>query len=518
MGIEGSQSQYADFNSRRQTSNNSDETIPQENNQYLVRLEKINELREMGIDPFPDRFERTHTSMEILYDPANLDQDVSVAGRLMSIRKMGRINFAHIQDGDGRLQIYLKTDDIGEDKLAFFNKYFDLGDIVGVKGKTFITKSGEITVHVDDFSMLAKGLRPMPDKFHGVTDDETRYRERYLELLTNPETKKRFLDRIKIIRGIRGYLDQNGFLEVETPILQPNASGATAEPFKTHHNSLNQDLVLRIAPETYLKRLIVGGFDRVYEIGRTFRNEGVDHSHLQDFTMLEFYASFWNSSQNIKFTEGLVRSLIENVRGSNQTINPTGIDIDLSQEWPIVKYRDVVEEFSGIDIEEYESEDELRTEIKRRGITFEGIDKPGMGNLIDKVYKATTRPHLIQPQFVTEYPFLLSPLARRNDQNANYVDQFQLLINGWEIAKGYSELVDPIDQRQRLTDQAKLKTQGDPEAMSLDEDYLLAMEYGMAPNSGVGIGVDRLTAMITNIENLRETVFFPLLRERNKST
>ncbi len=510
MGIEsgpiGDRRQRVDASSGKVVSSDLQE-------QTRVRLEKLQALRDLGINPYPDHFDRSHQPLDIRTTPDLLGQDVATAGRLVGIRRMGRTNFAHIQDSSGRIQIHMNPEGVGEEGLEFFNRYFDLGDIVGVRGKPFITRTGEVTVGTESIQMLAKALRPLPDKFHGLTDDEQRYRRRYLELIANPDTRDRFVIRSRVVKNIRNFLDNHGFMEVDTPVLQPDPSGANAEPFVTHHNALDRDLFLRIAPETYLKRLIIGGFDRVYEMGRIFRNENIDPSHLQDFTMLEFYASYWNADRNLGFTEALLRSTVQSALGDNQTVQIGDATIDFSQEWPVVQYKDLVLAHSGIDISQFTSEDELRGEIKRRGIQFEGIDSPGLGKLIDRLYKATTRPHLIQPQFVVGFPKDLSPLARRNDADPRYVDQFQWLVNGWELAKGYSELADPIDQRLRLEEQAKLKDKGDGEAMTVDEDYLSAMMYGMAPNSGVGIGIDRLTAVLTGVENLRETIFFPLLRK-----
>lgn len=431
----------------------------------------------------------------------------------MSIRRMGKASFAHIQDSDGRLQIYIRLDNLGEQAFGVFNSLFDIGDIIGVNGQPFVTKTGETTVEAKNITMLAKSLLSLPDKFYGLKDDDTRFRERYLDLLVNHDSKDRLTTRSRITKTLRKFLDENGFIEVETPILQSVPSGANAQPFITHHNAFDEQLFLRIAPETYLKRLIVGGFDRVYEIGRVFRNEGVDRSHLQDFTMLEFYASYWNAEKNMTFTRNLLQQIVKDLGNDNGKVKIGGNVIDFDGEWPVNRLADLIKQYSGIDIDSFNSEEDLREVIKRQGLYFEGIDKSGFGGLVDKLFKSTTRPHLIHPQFIVGYPVSMSPLARRSNITPDEVDQFQLLVNGWEIAKGYSELIDPLDQKRRLEEQADLKIQGDEESMPLDNEYLKAMEHGMPPNSGVGIGIDRLTALLTNTDNLREVVIFPLMRK-----
>ena len=480
---------------------------------YKDRLAKLLRMQELGINPYPDSFEKTHRSVEVLQQPELLGQEVSVAGRLMSIRKMGKINFAHIQDEKDRLQLYFSIEKLGQSGMEFFNRFLDIGDIVGAIGVVFKTRTKETTINVEEFCLLSKCLRLLPEKFHGLRDPEILYRQRYLDLLTNPETRRRFEIRTRVVKNMRLILDSYDFTEVETPILQTEASGASAKPFITHHNALDLDLYLRLAPETYLKRLLVGGLERVYEIGRNFRNEGIDASHLQDFTMLEFYAAYWNARKNLAFTENLIKQVALEVTGKTK-FRVGGKEVDFSGTWPIRTYREVVLRHSGVDIDEASSIQELREIIKERNIPIEKMDSLNLGQLIDKLYKTTTRPYLIDPQFLVEFPTSLSPLARGMDKKPGYVDQFQLLVGGWEVAKGYSELVDPIEQRKRLVEQATLRREGDEEAMPLDEDYIKAMEYGMPPNSGVGIGIDRLVVILTETENLRNIIFFPLTRPK----
>jgi lysyl-tRNA synthetase class 2 len=374
-----------------------------------------------------------------------------------------------------------------------------------------VTRTGEITIEADEVVFLGKALRPLPEKWHGITDQELCYRQRYLDLIMNEETRDRFLLRSRLVSELRRLLDGNGFLEVETPVLMTKASGALARPFVTHHNSLDMQCFLRIAPETYLKRLIVGGFERVYEFARCFRNEGMDPSHLQDFTMLEYYVAYWSYEENMDFTQRVLSELVERCFGSLEAARlATGID--WGGEWPRIGVGELIERESGIRISDHETADSLRAVVAGAGLGLEGVEKLGRGALIDQLYKKVGRRSLVEPTFLVRHPIDLSPLARRNDHDPTVADRFQLVVKGWEIVNAYSELVDPIDQRARLEDQARLKAGGDSEAMEMDEDYLLAMEHGMPPMSGWGMGIDRVVALLTGAENLRDVVFFPLLR------
>ena len=480
-------------------------------NEYRqIRIDKIKKLKEMGINPFAEKFERTHLLSEAKELPEDTE-NVSLAGRIMLIRMMGKLSFAHIQDQTGKMQIAIEKKTIGEEIFnELYKKLIDIGDFIGVKGKIFKTRTGEVTLLVNELTFLSKTLRPLPEKWHGITDKELNYRQRYLDLVMNEETKKRFEFRTKVVTTIRNFLDDNKFMEVETPVLQTKPSGALATPFKTHHNALDIDCYLRIAPETYLKRLIVSGFDKVYEFARCFRNEGMDPSHLQDFTMLEYYCAYWNYEDNMRFTEKIIQNLLENTI-KTMIINVDDNEIDLTPPYPIKSLGDVIKEHADIDINTIETE-ELRKFLKERNIAPKDMDKLGRGSLIDQVFKKVCRAKLIKPHFIIHHPIDISPLARKNDENPQITDRFQLLINGWEVVNAYSELIDPIDQRQRMEEQASLKEKGDEEAHPMDEDYLLAMEYGMPPVSGWGMGIDRIVTLLTNQENLRDVVFFPLMK------
>lgn len=475
-----------------------------------LRIEKLNQLKDKDINPFPDRYERTH-----LLDQAKKledgEKDIHLAGRLISVRVMGKLCFSHLMDYTGKMQIALEKNTIGEEQYTFFKKYFDIGDFIGCTGEIFTTKKGEKTLMVHSFKMLSKSLRPLPEKWHGLTDKEQVYRHRYLDLIMNPESRDKFKIRTRIIKTIRNFLEGRGFDEVETPVLQTKPSGALATPFITHHNSLDIDVYLRIAPETYLKRCIVGGYDKVFEFARSFRNEGMDPSHLQDFTMLEYYCAYWNYIDNMDFTVELIKHTLQQVMGTLQ-IEYKGNQIDFSGKWPRKSLSQLINEAIQLDINQYSTAETLADALKKKSIKIEDMDKIGRGKLIDLIYKKFCRPHLIQPVFLISHPLDLSPLARKNDDNPLITDRFQLVVNGWEVVNAYSELVDPIDQRKRLEDQARLRTAGDEEAMVMDEDYLTAMEYGMPPISGWGMGIDRFVALLTNSENLRDIVLFPLMR------
>ena len=486
--------------------------MAQLSNEKDIRLEKIRKLREQNINPYLDKCDRTHS----LNEARQLElgtENIELAGRLMLFRSFGKLIFATIQDFSGRIQISLNKKNMAEDMFKFFAKMIDVGDFIWVKGTLTKTEKGEITLGVQEYKLLSKAIRPLPEKWNSIKDLETRSRQRYLDLVMNNETMQRFRIRIKIINTIRDFLNKHEFLEVETPVLQTKPSGALAKPFKTHHNALDVDIFLRISPETYLKRCIAGGFEKVYEFARCFRNEGMDPSHLQDFTLLEYYCAYWNYIDNMDFTEKLIKYLIQEVNGSLR-LKYGDNEIDFSGEWPRYSFRELIIKHADIDIDNYPEKQGLIDELKKKNIELEGVDfaKIGRGNLIDQLYKKVARPKMINPQFLIHHPLDLSPLARRNDENPLVTDRFQLVVNSWEMVNAYSELVDPVDQRERLVKQAQARESGDEEAMIMEEDFVQCMEYGMPPISGWGMGIDRFTALLTNQENLREIVLFPLMK------
>ena len=480
--------------------------------QELVRREKLANIK----NPYPERYEVNYD-----LDKASLLEDgvtgVRVAGRIILMRKMGKMSFLTIGDINGKIQVSVKVDMIGEEKYQDFKANYDLGDFIGVEGEVFTTHTGEKTIRASEISFLGKALKPLPEKFHGVEDLEKIYRERYLDLIMNEDSKKKFLFRSKFIREIRNYLDEKGYVEIETPILNNKASGALAKPFITHHNALDIDLYLRIAPETYLKRAIVGGFTKVFEIARCFRNEGIDATHLQDFTMLEGYCAYYNYRDNMKFLREMLQTVIMNLYGT-LVIQVGDKEVDLSGEWEEVSFRDLILRYCDIDIKEYNTKEKLLAKIREEKLEIESdvpLENLGFGNLVDQLYKKVARVHVVNPIFLTEHPIELSPLARANDDNPEITDRFQLVINGAEIINAYSELVDPQEQERRLEEQARLKAGGDEEAMPMDYDYISAMEVGMPPISGWGIGIDRIVQILTNSQNIKDGILFPLMRPLN---
>ncbi len=480
-----------------------------------VRKEKEQKLIDAGINVHPERYELTHTIIEA----RNLEdgtKNVSIAGRVMSKRKLGKISFIDLRDLEGHLQLCIKRDDLGEETYKFLHETIDIGDFIGVKGDIFTTQAGEKSLQVYEYTFLGKALRPLPEKFHGLTDIEAVYRERHLDLIMNDETKKRFILRTKFIRLMREFLDNHGFLEVDTPVLQNTASGATAKPFITHHNALDMDVYLRISPELTLKKLIIGGFTNVYEIARDFRNEGMDANHLQDFTMVEGYSAYWCYKDNMKFLREMVIYILEKLYNGNLNIKIGDQEINFGGEWDVVSFRDLILKDCGIDINKYPTAESLLVEIKAQGIKLEAdnLEQLGRGNLIDTLYKKVSRPKIINPTYLTEHPIDLSPLARSNDEDQTLTDRFQLVVNGQEIINGYSELVDAREQERRLIEQSKLKANGDEEAMSIDNEYIRAMEYGMPPISGWGLGIDRFLQFLTNSDNIRDVVLYPLMKPR----
>ena len=480
-----------------------------------VRFEKEEKLKELGIITHPERFERTHTLKEAMTLPEGTE-NVSVAGRVMSKRKMGKISFMDLRDIEGRIQLCIKKDEVGEELYKLIHETLDVGDFIGVTGEIFKTQTGEQTIRVKKYEFLGKALRPLPEKFHGVTNQEILYRERHLDLIMNEETKKRFLLRSKFIKLMREFLDSRNFIEVETPILQNTASGATARHFITHHNTYNADVFLRISPELTLKKLIIGGFTNIYEIARDFRNEGISVNHLQDFTMIEGYSAYYNYRDNMKLMHDMITYIISNLFDGNLNVKIGDKEIDFGSEWQEVTFRELLIKDCGIDIDKYETAADLLEEIKKNNIELEdeNLEKLGRGNLIDLLYKKVSRPKIINPTFLTSHPIDLSPLARANDGNSNLTDRFQLIVNGQEIINGYSELVDSAEQERRFIEQSKLKENGDEEAMSIDHEYIKAMEYGMPPISGWGLGIDRFLQFLTNSYNIRDVVLYPLLKAR----
>lgn len=484
--------------------------------QEMVRRDKIKTISQV-CNPYPERYEITHS----LKEASNLEDDtnnVKVAGRIVFMRKMGKLSFIKIRDFESDLQISIKIDLVGDEKYQFFKENFDIGDFIGAEGQMFTTHTGEKTLRAESFEFLGKALKPLPEKFHGLTDPELCYRHRYVDLIMNEETRKRFLIRIKFIRELRNYLDNLGYYEIETPILNNKASGALAKPFIAHHNALDLDVYLRIAPETYMKRAIVGGMTKIYEVARCFRNEGMDATHLQDFTMVEAYQAYYNYQDNMKLIQNMIQTIIQNIFGTLKVQVGDKI-VDLSGEFKTVTFREIIIKYANIDIKEYNTKEKLLAKILEEKIELESetpIENLGFGNLVDYLYKKVARPHMLGPVYLTEHPTSLSPLARSNDNNKEITDRFQLVINGAEIVNGFSELVDPAEQEKRLLEQAKLKEAGDEEAMEMDYDYINAMEYGMPPISGWGMGVDRLVQLLTNSDNIKDVVLFPLMRPLDK--
>ncbi len=479
------------------------------------RKEKLDTLRDRGVNPYPYNYKPTHTSGEILENYDDLEEkDVTVAGRIMALRKMGKASFFHIQDMGGRIQVYIKRDEVGEDAYANF-KLMDIGDVVGVTGYPFTTKSGEKSIHTKEFTVLAKSIRPLPvvkekdgETFDAFEDKELRYRNRHLDLIVNPDVKDVFVKRAKIIATIRQYLDEMNFLEVETPILQPLYGGANARPFSTHHNALDQQLYLRIADELYLKRLIVGGIDRVYEISKDFRNEGMDKNHNPEFTMLEFYWAYADYEDNMKLVEDMVRKTAEAVDATNVTWHGNGIDLSQSfARKPILK---LLKEATGQDLGSA-TNDKMKKLCKSHNIDVE--NNANYGQMLDALLDALVIPNLLQPTFVIDYPKAISPLAKAHRSgDPNLVERFELFIGGAEFANSFTELNDPVDQRERLEAQAQLREQGDEVAQLVDENFIQAMECGMPPTGGVGLGIDRLTMLLTEQHTIKDVILFPAMR------
>ncbi len=482
--------------------------------QELVRRGKVEEIRK-SCNPYPERYEITHRLFEAINLPDG-EKNVSVAGRIIFMRKMGKLSFLRLQDLEGSLQVSIKIDLVGEEKYAFFKSLIDVGDFIGVKGEMFTTQTGEKTLRADEFTFLGKALKPLPEKFHGLTDIEDKYRERYVDLISNEESRKVFLGRSRLYSFIHRYLGENGFLQVETPIMQTAVCGAAARPFYTHHNALDMELNLRIAPETYLKQCIAGGFHRVYEVAKCFRNEGMDTEHLQEFTQVEWYASYWNFEDNLKFYQNFIRNLMMELIGTT-TINYQGHVLDFSKDFVRINYVERLREILGFDFLEIDNPDILKEKIIAKGLfTKSDLEEyHSLSQIIDFVYKRTIRQGIVEPTVIYNYPAVLIPLARRNDNDKRIIDVFQVVAGGTELCKAYSELVDPIVQRQAFEDQLVAKEQGDEETMEVDEGFMGAMEQGMPPISGLGFGIDRLLMLIYDVPSIRDVVLFPLMRQIN---
>ncbi len=483
----------------------------QDINQLLkVRREKLADLQERGKDPFRiTKFDVTHHSQEIKDDFEALEgKTVTIAGRMMSKRVMGKASFCNVQDLKGNIQCYVARDNVGEEEYKDFKKY-DIGDIVGITGEVFRTKTGEISIHVNDVTLLSKSLQILPEKFHGLTNTDVRYRQRYTDLIMNSEVKDTFIKRSRIISSIRRYLDGQGFMEVETPLLVANAGGAAARPFITHSNALDEDFKLRISLELYLKRLIVGGLERVYEIGRVFRNEGCDTRHNPEFTLMELYQAYTDYHGMMDLTENLYRTVAQDVLGTTKIVY-NGIEMDLGKPFERITMVDAVKKYSGVDWNEIHTLEEARAAAKEHNVEFEERHKKG--DILNLFFEEFVEEHLLQPTFVMDHPIEISPLTKKKPENPEYVERFEFFMNGWEMANAYSELNDPIDQRERFKAQEELLAQGDDEANTTDEDFLNALEIGMPPTGGIGFGIDRMCMLLTDSAAIRDVLLFPTMK------
>lgn len=508
------------MNERRDDLSEKDSFEQEQNELTKRRLEELEDLKKLGANPYTYKYDVTAYSSEILraFKDDTPPEKVSVAGRIVSLRRMGKASFCHIRDSKGKIQIYLKRDEIGSAYDQF--KLMDIGDIIGVKGITFRTKTGEISVHVESLELLSKSVRPLPivkekvdeegnkTVYDPFSDKELRYRQRYVDLVVNPEVRETFVKRAKIVSSVRKFLDEKGYLEVETPVLQPIYGGAAAKPFVTHHNALDFDFYLRISDELYLKRLIVGGFEGVYEIAKDFRNEGMDKSHNPEFTMLELYVSYKDYNWMMDLVENLVHSVALAVV-ANPKVKVGENEIDFTPPWKRITMLDSIRETTGDDLAG-KAEGELASVARKHHVEVE--PSMGAGKIIDAIFSELVEPTLIQPTFITDYPVEMSPLAKRHRSKPGLVERFELICNGHELANAFSELNDPIDQRSRFEDQARLKARGDEEAMVIDEDFLRALEYGMPPTAGLGVGIDRLAMVLTDTDSIRDVIFFPQMK------
>ena len=501
-----------------------------------VRRDKLTELQNENRDPFQiTKFERSHTSGQLKENYTEEEREltkrgsdevqiikakispfdgqiVSIAGRIMSKRGMGKVGFVHIADIDGQIQLFVKKDILGEEEYNRFKK-LDIGDIVGAEGEVFTTQTGEISIRVNTITLLSKSLLPLPEKFHGMTDTDLRYRQRYIDLIMNEDVKKTFINRSKIIASIRSYLNNQGFLEVETPMLVSNAGGAAARPFETHFNALDEDFKLRISLELYLKRLIVGGFDRVYEIGRVFRNEGLDTRHNPEFTLMELYQAYTDYHGMMDLTENLYRHVAKEVLGTTQIVY-NGIEMDLGKPFERITMVDAVKKYAGVDFNEIKTLEEARAAADAHHVEYEARHKKG--DILNLFFEEFAEEHLIQPTFVMDHPIEISPLTKKKPENPEYVERFEFFMNGWEMANAYSELNDPIDQRERFKAQEEQLAQGDEEANTTDEDFMRALEIGMPPTGGIGFGIDRMCMLLTDSPAIRDVLLFPTMKPLDK--
>ena len=482
------------------------------------RIRKVEELRQEGIDPFAPKITPTHKAGSILKDYAHLEAGqesghrVAVAGRIMSLRKMGKASFAHVRDVSGSIQLYLRADTVGEETYNLFRK-IDIGDIVWAEGEVFCTRSAEISLMVGQFSLLTKSLRPLPEKWHGLRDKEIRYRQRYLDLIANPEVMETFIIRSKVVETVRSFLNSRGFVEVETPVLHELAGGAAASPFTTHHNAQDMDLFLRIALELHLKRLIVGGFEKVYELGRVFRNEGISFKHNPEYTMLELYQAYADYEDIMGLVEELVLEVVVKIKGS-PVIEYGGQKLDFTPPWERTTMTEAVERLTGLKVGSMTAED-LASALAERNLSSA---VPTRGGMISALYDKLVEPAIVGPAFITNHPIEISPLASRNRSNPQLADRFEPIVAGMELGNAFTELNDPLDQRERFLQQAAEREAGDEEAHVMDEDFLRALEYGMPPSGGLGIGIDRLTMLVTDSPSIRDVILFPLLRPEGKDS
>ncbi len=487
-----------------------EKTADELNEIMRVRRDKLAALVAEGQDPFViTKYNQTHHSRSIKEHFDELDgQTVSIAGRMMSKRIMGKASFCNVQDLEGTIQSYVARDSIGEAEYAAFKK-MDIGDIVGIEGYVFKTKTGEISVHATKLVLLSKSLRALPEKFHGLTNTDTRYRQRYVDLIVNPEVRDTFVKRSKIISAIRSYLNSLGFMEVETPMLVANAGGAAARPFETHFNALDEDFKLRISLELYLKRLIVGGLEKVYEIGRVFRNEGLDTRHNPEFTLMELYQAYTDYHGMMDLTENMYRTVAQEVLGTTKIVY-NGVEMDLGKPFERITMLDAVKKYAGVDFNEIHSDEEAKAAAKAHGVAYE--ERHRKGDILNLFFEEFAEEHMIQPTFVMDHPVEISPLTKKKPSDPNYVERFEFFMNGWEMANAYSELNDPIDQRERFKAQEELLAQGDEEANRTDEDFMNALEIGMPPTGGIGFGIDRMCMLLTNSVAIRDVLLFPTMK------
>ena len=495
----------------KQNQSNNEEQELDINQLMKVRREKLAKLQEEGKNPFEiTKFVTTHNSKQIKDNFDSLEgKDVTIAGRMMAKRIMGKASFCHIQDEQGKIQSYVSINDLGEESYKHF-KEDDIGDIIGITGFVFKTKTGEISIHAKEVTLLSKSLRPLPEKFHGLKDTDLRYRQRYVDLIVNPEVKDTFKKRIQILKEVKNVLDEKGYLEVETPILNTIAGGATARPFVTHHNTLDIDMYLRIANELYLKRLIVGGFEKVYEMGRMFRNEGMDIKHNPEFTSIELYAAYQDYHDMMDITEEIISKAAQKVLGTTK-ITYQGTEIDLTPSWKRIPMIDAIKEVTGVDFNKIETDEEAKKAANDLHVELDEL-KLTRGDIISQVFEAKVEETLIQPTFICDYPVEVSPLTKRKPSDPRLVERFELFIGGREYANAYSELNDPIDQYERFKKQVEAREAGDEEANMMDEDFITALEYGMPPTGGLGIGIDRLVMLLTDAPSIRDVLLFPTMK------